>query len=215
MNEEKLLCFADTFAFIGNSLLTPMSRTERIGLEPEFWRAFPDFDDDHVAEAVGSCNEFADGASVAASMGRDMVEEVSVEFTKLFIGPPAPAAPPWETMNREEGVSVGFGQPTFDMQAILRDMGLEVSNENNQYADHIGLELLTLSEMCRRAAAGSGEGSDVDDATIGDIRTFVADHPLGWISTLHDNVRDEYDNGYYVGLLALAKALMEAFVESD
>lgn len=215
MNEEKLLCFADAFAFIGNSLLTPMSRTERIGLEPEFWRVFPDFDDDRVAEAVGLCNEFADGASVAVSMGRDMVEEVSVEFTKLFIGPPAPAAPPWETMNREEGVSVGFGQPTFDMQAILRDMGLEVSNENNQYADHIGLELLTLSEMCRRAAAGSGEGSDVDAATIGDIRTFVADHPLGWIPALHDNVRDECDNGYYVGLLALAKALMEAFVESD
>lgn len=253
MNKDRLLEYADVFAFLGNSLLKPMSQTQDIGLDPEFWLAFPKFDSDRVAEYIGRCVEFADGAHVATSMGKDMVEEVSVEYTKLFIGPPAPAAPPWETMNREEGVSVGFGQPTIDMQIILRDMGLEVNNANNQYADHIGLELLTLSEMCRRAAAQSDvvdetieikplfvdaakdanadarkdtdeesetsldvvSAKDGRDIEIGDICAFIVEHPLGWISNLHDKVYDRFENGYYVGILALAKALMEEFVQSS
>lgn len=250
MNNERLIEYADAFAFLGNSLLKPMSQTQDVGLDPEFWLAFPKFDSDLVVEYIGRCTEFADGAFVAASMGRDMVEEVSVEYTKLFIGPPAPVAPPWETMNREEGVSVGFGQPTIDMQNILRDMGLEVNNANNQYADHIGLELLTLSEMCRRAAKRSDAGADAVEietcldeageelgesgvlgeseaalsavngeaeryASVDQICAFIVEHPLGWISNLHDKVYDRFESGYYVGILALAKALMETFVQQD
>ena len=33
--------FADVYAFVGNSLLTPMARTSDVGLSPSFWSAFP------------------------------------------------------------------------------------------------------------------------------------------------------------------------------
>lgn len=55
-------------------------------------------------------------------------------------------------MNRREGVTVGFGEPTFQMREVLRSLGLEVAGPSNQYEDHLGLELLCLSEMCRRRA---------------------------------------------------------------
>ena len=32
---------ADAYAFVGNSLLTPMTRTSDVGLSPSFWSAFP------------------------------------------------------------------------------------------------------------------------------------------------------------------------------
>lgn len=204
MDKDRLLEFADAFAFVGNSLLKPMSQTQSVGLDPVFWVAFPDFGSDDVARRADECSAFADDAQAAMADGNDVVEQVSVEFTKLFIGPPAPAAPPWETMNCEEGVSVGFGKPTIDMQNILASLGLEVSNENNQYADHMGLELLTLSEMCRRAASG--------DMSFEEVRSFAIEHPLSWTETLCSKVGTAYPEGYFVRMLGLSQALLEEFV---
>lgn len=57
---------------------------------------------------------------------------------------------PWESFYVQEGVTNGFGEPTFRMRERLRQAALEVSNENNQYADHVGIELLYCSELARR-----------------------------------------------------------------
>ena len=190
--------YANACAFIGNSLLKPMSQTETVGLDPAFWSAFPHFDDPVILQAKEALIQWAKKASVLDE--GQAIQGVSVEFTHLFVGPPSPAAPPWETVNREEGVTVGFGQPTFAMQGILRDMGLVVSNENNQYADHMGIEHLTLSAMCRRVGAGQMDGEVVC--------AFMCEHPAAWVSTFHGKVHDAVPGGYYDHLLALAEALL-------
>lgn len=194
--------YADAFAFIGNSLLKPMSQTETVGLDPAFWEAFPDFGDQDVRTALDACTAFASGAQARAAAGEDMVQQVSVEHTRLFVGPPSPAAPPWETMGREAAATVGFGEPTVAMQSVLRGMGLEVSNENNQYADHMGIELLALAEMMCRVSAGT-----MDEA---EMRSFVQAHPGGWVDRLHGSVQTAAPGGYFDALLGLAEALLTA-----
>lgn len=144
--------FARALAFAGNSFLAPMSQTSDAGLDRAFWAAFPDFGSEEVARAL-------DGLFAWAAEGEDTpraerVRAVSVEYARLFIGPPEPAVAPWESFYVQEGVTNGFGEPTFRMQERLRQAGLEVSNENNQYADHIGIELLYCSALAQRAAAG-------------------------------------------------------------
>ena len=49
MSYEQL---AEALAFCGNSLLSPMTQTSSIGLDPSFWRNFPAFDDERVAAAT-------------------------------------------------------------------------------------------------------------------------------------------------------------------
>lgn len=49
MSDEQL---AEALAFCGNSLLSPMTQTSSIGLDPSFWRNFPAFDDERVAAAT-------------------------------------------------------------------------------------------------------------------------------------------------------------------
>lgn len=192
--------YADAYAFLGNSLLKPVTQTETVGLDPAFWDAFPDFGDEGVAGAVQGCKAVAGRIQEHAEAGRAAVQDVAVEFTRLFVGPPSPAAPPWETMNREEGVTVGFGQPTFDMQEVLRGMGLAVGGESNQYADHMGIELLALSEMCLRVQSGKLDGEDVS--------AFLGKHPLGWIDEFRTKVHRVFPDGYYDALIGLAEALM-------
>ena len=201
--------YAEALAFVGNSMLAPMNQTGTVGLEPEFWTEFPDFGDEPIARALAACQEYAREAQEFAQSGGDAVQRASVEYTKLFVGPPRPAAAPWETMHRGEGVTVGFGQATFDMQRLLREAGLEVSNENNQYADHIGIELLYASVLCTRAAQAAEAGDDAVQAQVaGQLAGFATEHPLGWIDKLAAAVDEAEPTGYFAKLIALAKALL-------
>ena len=193
---------AEAIAFIGNSLLSPMSQTGSLGIHPAFWDLFPDFGDDAVREAIASCREYAVSAQELGRNGGDPVQRASVEYTKLFVGPPKPAAAPWETFFRPggDGAAVGFGQATFEMQELLRNAGLEVSNDNNQYDDHMGIELLLLSVLLERAAAGECEFEDAAE--------FASSYPAAWIGPFSEKVNEAAPKGYYSRLLALASVLL-------
>ena len=252
--------FSQAYAFMGNSLLKPMTQTEKAGLNPEFWRAFPDFGDEGVRGALEDLARFAEGAldeamltavdgivADAAAFGEASIDEavfdggsmradagalrcganapcddagiqatldeaalrVSVEYTRLFVGPPSPAAPPWETMNRREGATVGFGEPTFRMRKLLREAGLELSNENRQYEDHMGIELLYLSELCRRCAQGGEEDGRVKESEwVDQALSFIGEHPAAWIDSFREKVHAAVPGGYFDNLLALARAVL-------
>lgn len=209
LTREDLDLLADAYAFIGNSLLRPMSMTESIGLDPDFWKAFPGFGSDAAIHAKADLESWA---NTQAEKDHDQaIEDASVEYTRLFIGPPSPAAAPWETMYGETSdgsdITVGFGTPTFQMKQLLRDRGLELSNENNQYEDHIGIELLYLSELCRDAAKTEPDSPERDEATL-QIKEFVSEHPAKWIDRLIAKASEAYPNGYIVRLLKLAQALL-------
>lgn len=232
---------SEVYAFVGNSLLKPMTQTSDIGLDSAFWEAFPTFGSSEVAGVCAALAAYARAArEAAASDGCDPVERCAVEYTRLFVGPPRPAAAPWETMHRAGGsaatggATVGFGQATFEMRALLREAGLEVKNENNQYEDHVGIELLYLSALCARAAEGE-EGaveekavpamtdpsaaatataaeaeslSVAEGSAAGKVASFIEAHPLAWLSSLRAAVEDAAPDGYFSQLLALANALL-------
>lgn len=203
LNPDTWTLLSETYGFIGNSLLKPMSQTPAIGLDSAFWDEFPTaFAGEHVDAGLAKLRDYA---AAAGGLGDEKaVEQAAVEYTRLFIGPPAPSAPPWETMNRADGATVGFGEATFSMRKLLREAGLELKNENNQYEDHIGIELLYLSELCRRCAQGAcdkGEG--------GRMARFIAEHPLSWIEALREKVEAERSDGYFAGLLELAQGVLE------
>ena len=205
---EELGLLSQMHAFLGNSLLRPMNQTKGPGLDPEFWAALPDFGSARVEAALDDLFTFARAAQARMEAGEDVATEVSVEYTRLFVGPPSPAAVPWETYYPEgpEGEEMpapasGFGGPTFAMRALLREAGLELANENRQFEDHIGIELLYLSELCRRASEGDAEAE-------GKIAPFVAEHPNRWIGRLAAKVSESFPEGYVIRLLALTQALL-------
>ncbi|MCI8468054.1 MAG: molecular chaperone TorD family protein [Eggerthellaceae bacterium] len=251
MNTQDWKTLSEAYAFIGNSLLTPMTRTATVGLDPAFWEAFPTFGDAAAEQACAACAAHArDAQAGACEIGCDAaaagagatgcpaddavaagewptpraVQDVAVEFTHLFVGPPQPAAAPWETFYRQEGATVGFGEPTHQMRAALREAGLREAGEMNQYEDHLGIELLLLAELCRRAAAGEplAPGADGADAAADPgargasgaadpdayVAAYLDAHPLGWVDDFAARVAAEAPDGYFAGLLGVASALL-------
>lgn len=206
--------YAEALAFAGNSLLSPMSQTGDVALDPAFWDAFPDFGDPAIAKAVADCRAYAEDAQRFMAQGGNAVQRASVEYTKLFIGPPRPAAAPWETMYRVEGNTVGFGEATYQMQRLLREAGLKVSNENNQYADHIGIELLYASTLCGQIACAGEDAVSAADGLRGQLAAFAAQHPLSWMGKLVSACEAEAPGGFVSGILRLAKALLDPLAPS-
>lgn len=202
---------AEALAFLGNSLLAPMSQTGAVGIEPSFWDVFPTFSDARVAEMVYACKTYAHAAQESAQAGGNPVQGASVEYTRLFVGPPHPAAAPWETMYRPEsaGATVGFGRATREMREVLRNAGLETANENNQYADHMGIELLFASELCSQVAAA---GEDEWESAFYDFESFLTAHPRAWAGKLQVAVAAVEPSGYFVNLLGLVSALLDIIV---
>ena len=206
MAHADVICdeLADALAFVGNSFLKPMSQLSDVGLNPAFWAAFPDFGDEGVASALERCFQWAaNGGSVSRD---ERVKAVSVEYARLFMGPPEPAVAPWETFYEREGVVSGFGEPTFRMRERLRQLDLVVSNENNQYEDHIGIELLCCSEYVRRA---------VDDPAFAkEARAFAAGILAPWIGRFAMQL-EESSATYYHLMAELAMALAALLASSD
>ena len=193
------------YAFLGNSLLSPMSRTESVGLDPAFWRELGGLLDGALADSAESLASWAKRASADAARS-EVVQRVSVEFTKLFVGPPKPAAAPWESANGPVDSHVGFGEATFAMRERL-----ELCNENNQYEDHVGIELLYLSELCRRASE-EPSGAAACDAAAPDaeeVASFVREHPLAWVPRLREKVAASQPEGYFIRLLDVVLALLK------
>ena len=151
--------------------------------------------------AVGrACDRMAHIVEGFDASREEDVRDVSVEFTRLFVGPPSPAATPWETMYRTGG-HVGFGSATVEMQKRLEQLHLKVSNENRQYADHIGLELLYLSELVRRASEG-------DEECAARARAFARSWMEDGSSAARARELKKAPDGYYDGIVGVACALI-------
>lgn len=209
MTGEEWMVASQLYAFLGNSLLSPMSRTESVGLDPAFWRELGGLLDGALADSAESLASWAERASADAARS-ETVQRVSVEFTKLFVGPPKPAAAPWESANGPVDSHVGFGEATFAMRERLRALGLELCNENNQYEDHVGIELLYLSELCHRASEeASGAACDAAAPDAEEIASFIREHPLAWVPRLREKVAASQPEGYFIRLLDVVLALLK------
>lgn len=199
-SESDWALHARMYAFLGNSLLSPMTTDTSCGLSPIFWDSFVhDGLSDHAIQGLAKLRAYAQAADNEAL--EDAVRNVSIEYVRLFIGPPKPLAPPWESM--ANGSSVGFGEPANSMLALLRKEGMTIDGPSNQYADHIGLELLYVSALCKRF---SEKPPSFEAET--DLRTFIAERLLSWIPGFYETVHEAAAGGYYVGIVELAWGLL-------
>ena len=235
VDRETFVQVAPWLAIAGNALLTPPLQAGAQSaaiFDACLWEELAACEDAEVANAVDKLVKYLDRCEEAAAASReaqagvcildardgasnldDRVQRASVEFAHLFVGPPKPAVAPWETFYCQQGCAVGFGEATHQMRAALRDNGLELAQAGRQYEDHMGIELLLASELCRRAGEGEDWGADANTqnalSAAQHAVDFVRTRPLSWMPALREAVERESPNGFYAPLLQLTQALLE------
>ncbi len=186
---------AQLYSFLGNSLLKPLSEDVSTEvLNPCFWQNFPLLPanrqmEEALADLV-DCTEELQQLSRA-----DAQTTVNVEFTRLFIGPGRPSAPPWESLYREGAVTL-FGRPTQEMRALYHSKGLKIERPGKQLEDHLGLELLFLAHCAENVVDAAEQ--------LG----FIRKHLLWWIPQLLDKAAAAKSAGYYPALIKLTWGIL-------
>lgn len=133
----------------------------------------------------------------------ERVRAVSVEYARLVHRPPEPAVAPWESFYVQEGVTNGFGEPTFRMRERLARPPLEVSNENNQYAD-ISVSSFSTAASLLGGRPRAGLRGRKRPALL---ESFVEIDLLPWLGRFTTALYEE--GATYYGLLAdLAEGLL-------
>ncbi len=139
----------------------------------------------------------------------ELVEALSVEFTRLFRGVKAEYSPlpPYESIYRSKEGRV-FDELSMEVKREYRQFGLDLASElHGEPPDHISFELEFMSFLCNREVEAWDK--DSEDEALGFARAqkdFLAEHLLTWLPGFSDKIR-EYDRlGLFRGLADLTES---------
>ena len=144
----------------------------------------------------------------------DNLEQLRVDFTRLFIGPYSLPAPPYGSIYLEKERKI-MGDSTMDVKARYEHFGLGLSKEFKDVPDHIASELefmffLIYNEIDMIRA-------DEPEQTCGFISeqiSFLYDHLNMWISDFADGVIKHSGTDFYRHLVQATRQFITEDLEN-
>lgn len=133
--------------------------------------------------------------------------ELWEDYNRLFIGPGALLAPPWESVYRSKERLV-FGEETLQVRDFYQRFGLEVKNLNKEPDDHIGLEMEFIAYLCQEAIQ---KIQDNEDAVpyIQATRQFLQEHLAQWVPEFCGDIEEGARTGFFRGLAKFTRGWLE------
>lgn len=134
------------------------------------------------------------------------IQEMAVEFSRLFVGP-RPVCPPYASVQRDEALVGGRSARLLEQFMEARNLRLDTMRDLPVLAaDHLGVELALLAELYGCSTAGTAAD---DEDPMASVRILLLDHVLPWAPDYLVNLADCATLPLYYGLASLASALLE------
>lgn len=135
---------------------------------------------DAFAVAVGedSAATLFDELAEAATAGMD---SLGSEYMRLFVGPNAPVAPPWESVYREPGRCL-YNASTLAVETAYRELPFTCGDVPDGPKDHVAFECAFLSACFQRALDALSTGDEAEAARCCQVADrFARDHTARWV----------------------------------
>ncbi|EMJ7518774.1 molecular chaperone TorD family protein [Providencia rettgeri] len=143
----------------------------------------------------------------------DSFEDLHWDFTRLFIGPEAPPAAPWEStyVSRDKLL---FQENTLAVKTFYQKYGFQLPEGDMEAADHIGFELDFMWNLSQRIVAivdvGNELGEDAKKLLLGSS-AFLDTHLLAFITPFCRAMHNHAETLFYRQL----SSLLELFLRND
>lgn len=164
--------------------------------------------DEKVIAALGDLRQFCvQAATVAPNDARLMLE---TDFNRLFVGPGALLAVPYEsfykTMKDENGRGHLRGPSEQQVAACYELNGFKMPDHFVDFADHIAIELEFLGAMADKEADALLAGKEEEAAAIRNVaEAFREKHPMSWIGEFANDVRSGAHRAFYPAIVTIAE----------
>lgn len=146
--------------------------------------------------------------SLERHMARVSLEELRIEYTRLFVGsPPFKAVSlPYESYWRQKTI---MGPPVGELAQLFEEIGLRLSDEFTDLPDHVSVELEFMNQIYRSLIDHTSNGDETETERLLSIKDDFVENHLDWIDDFCVKVERESKIGYYRNLASLTRKLLE------
>lgn len=167
------------------------------------------FTSDDLREFAKLLSELGSGASDAmANMAeaRELVsvDELKIEYTRLFVGPFALPAPPYGSVYLDDGRRL-MGDSTIDAVRRYREVGIEMDPVQHDVPDHIAVELEFMAYLLHLEQVAAADDDAVEKA-LERQESFLEKHLCAWVPIFAEKVEQDTESAFYhelVGAVSL------------
>jgi TorA maturation chaperone TorD len=142
----------------------------------------------------------------------DLLEDLAVEYTRLFLGPGKHISPHESVHHKKEGGQNGqlWGESTAEVKKIIESAGLEYKTEYTGLPDHISVELEFMQQVILREEQ-AWQDNDKETALLcqENEKKFVHEHLFRWIPDFCNKVVQEAELPFYREMAKLTKNFIE------
>lgn len=145
--------------------------------------------------------EPAEAERVAAllerSRQRESERDLGIDYTRLFVGTPHPAASPWESVWRGDEGGVLFQKETLQARQAYGKYGLQLRNLHREPDDSAACEFEFLGILGRRIAETCGTDELAGALMRNDFDWFARTHVVSWVPRFAELVAEQARTDYF------------------
>lgn len=141
----------------------------------------------------------------------EVVEELLLEFTRLFIGPEHHISAHESVFTQMDGSAGGlWGARTVEVKKFIETTGLDYGTGFNGIPDHVSVELEFMQKLTEwEADKWMQEDSKSAEYCLSVQRMFLEQHLLCWIPQLCDEIMAQAKLPFYREMADLTMSYME------
>jgi len=136
--------------------------------------------------------------------------ELDDEYARVFVGPKALPAPPWESVYAGKRRLI-MTEDTLAVRNAYRAQGFEPALGRRVPDDHIAIELDFMANLALRAFEAAQQGKAVECAEALDAsRAFLAEHLTQWTGDFIADLEAHAESAFYAGVAQAASTFCAA-----
>ena len=142
----------------------------------------------------------------------ELLEEMAVEYTRLFLGPGKHVSPHESVHLQRDDAGQGqlWGESTVEVKKFIESAGLDYTSEYKGLPDHISVELEFMQQVTlREEQAWREEDKDAALYRLRIEKKFIEEHLIRWIPIFCEKVISEAELPFYREMAALTRNFME------
>lgn len=166
-----------------------------------------------LSELLGEAGIGVDQAPADEADDAELLEEMAVEYTALFIGPGGHISP-HESVHMPRGSGTLWGNETVAVKRFIEGLGLEYTEDYKGLPDHISVELDLMATLAGHEGRAWEKGDLAAAANALDYQAeFLDQHLLKWVPLFCQKVIDTAGMEFYRGLARLTRDFLASEVE--
>lgn len=139
----------------------------------------------------------------------EYVEELALEFARLFIGPKNPPAIPYASFYLSESKTV-MTDITTEVRKRYLDAGMAVKDLYSTPDDHIGIELEFISYLTEKIIDLHENGNRAEASRLFELRNnFINKHMVNWVPLFVEKILESTQEDFYKGAAIILREVIK------